>query len=132
MKAVATAGWLIVLSSLFLAGCGKNELKEISGVATYGGAPIADGKIRLLPIDGAGPTAGAAIVDGRYSAKISPGKKRVEIESFRIISQHHYNNDPKNPMVSKREQLLPERYNAKSELTCEITDGGTQDFALEK
>ena len=58
----------------------------------------------------------------------------MRIEAYKIVGQHHYvPDDPTTPMVDDQEQILPERYNTKTELTCEVTSGVRGcDFALQK
>ena len=123
-----------IAACLCLAGCGRNGPIEISGAVAYVGQPIRKGAIDFLPADGNGPTAAAIIADGRYSLKVMPGKKRVRIEASKVIGQRrHHPNDPTSRMVDVEQQILPERYNAKSELVCEITAGTrVYDFPLSK
>ena len=120
---------------LSVAGCGHGDgLVQIGGGVTYDGQPVNSGIISFLPPDGNGPTAAAIVADGKYSLKVAPGKKLVRIEGFKVVGQRHFvPNDPKSPMIDVREQILPERYNAKSTLAREITShDGTYDFVLEK
>jgi hypothetical protein len=120
---------------LCVAGCGRGDgLTQISGGVTYDGQPVKNGTISFLPPDGNGPTAAAIIADGRYSVKVAPDKKQVRIEGFKVVGQRHYvSNDPTSPMIDVQEQILPERYNVKSELTREITPPvAIYDFVLEK
>ena len=117
------------------AGCGHGDgLVQIGGGVTYDGQPVKNGTISFLPPDGNGPTAAAIIADGKYSVKVAPGQKLVQIEGFKVIGHRHYvPNDPTSPLVDIQEQILPERYNTKSELTCEITAGThVYDFTLSK
>lgn len=116
-----------------LAGCGKTGLVAISGAVAYEGKPVSHGAIRFLSVDGAGPTAATVIADGKYAVNTLPGKKRVEIEAFRVIGQRHRSNDPRSPLIDIHEQVLPEKYNAYSTLTAEIeTANRVYDFALQK
>jgi hypothetical protein len=127
------AGCVAVLI-LCLAGCGAGDgLVDISGAVTYSGRPIQRGAITLIPSDGNGPTAAAAIVDGRYFLKVCPGAKRVEIAGYRVTGRRRYaESDPASPMVDAVVPIVPERYNAKSELACVITrDTMVRDFALQ-
>lgn len=119
--------------ALLFSGCGGTGLAEISGNVVYDGTPVQQGTIAFLPTDGAGPTAAGAVADGKYSVKIAPGRKRVQIEAFRIVGQRHHRNAPDSPLVDIREQILPDRYNARTELVREVTpENRVYDFALDK
>ena len=127
-------GILCVCAIALCTGCRHNDLIPISGDVTYDQRPVVKGTIMFQPVDGQGPTAAAVIKDGKYAANVATGKKQVQIEGFNVLGQRHYvPNDPSSPMVDIQEQYLPERYNAASRLTREITrDVDTYDFALEK
>lgn len=131
---VRNVGFLCVLAIAFCVGCRRDDLIPIRGAVTYNQKPVAKGTVMFQPADGQGPTAAAIIKDGTYSTKVAVGKKQVLIEGFNVLGQRHYiPNDPKSPMVDIQEQYLPERYNAKSTLTREITsDANTYDFTLDK
>jgi hypothetical protein len=115
----------------FCTGCGGDGFKEIRGTVTYDGKPVKTGTIMLLPPDGRGPTAAAIITDGDYSTKVALGPKQVKIEGFEVKGTRHY---PGSMMTCEdREQILPERYNTKTEVSCDVTPGvRTYDFTLKK
>lgn len=120
--------------SFCLSGCGSNgSLMEIDGTVAYDGKPIQAGTVTMIPLGGDGPTAAGRIADGKYSMKVLPGKKQVQIEGFKILGRRHLRDNPDAPMVDIQEQIVPACYNTKTELACEITSGVlTYDFALEK
>lgn len=125
----------VLATFLVCSGCGGGDgLTAVSGAVTYDGQPVAKGAINFAPADGNGPTAAAIIADGKYSTKIMPGKKKVRIESFKVVGQRRLHpNDTTSPPIDIQEQTLPARYNTKSELAREIASGvRTCDFALEK
>jgi hypothetical protein len=116
-----------------LLGCERRaKTVHIHGLITFEGKPIEKGVVTFLPSDGRGRTGAGLIADGRYSAEIPPGPKQVQIQGFRIVGRQHA--EPANPnsrMIDVQEQVLPDRYNTNSTLTCEITPGGSsQDFSL--
>ena len=120
---------------LCVAGCGHSDgLVQIGGGVTYDGQPVKSGTISFLPPDGNGPTAAAIIADGKYSVKVAPGKKQVQDRGFQgrrpttLCPERSHQPDGRHP-----EQILPERYNAKSKLACEITAGThVYDFTLSR
>jgi hypothetical protein len=106
---------------LFIAGCGGDGLVKIEGRVAYDGQPVERGVIKFFPIDGAGPTAAAIIANGVYQVRIPPGSKRVQIEGFRVVGRHRDNlADPKSPLLEDLEQMLPAKYNTKTELTADV------------
>lgn len=126
-------GAVVCAACVVFAGCSRSGLTEISGVVSYAGEPVQNGTINLFPADDNGPTAAGIITDGRYSLKTAIGKKKVRIEAFTTVGRRHYKDNPSLPMIDVREQFLPKRYNANSELTCEITSGtDAYDFPLAK
>ena len=119
--------------TLCLAGCGRDGLAQISGMVVFDGQPLGKGNVSFMPADGRGPTAAAIVADGKYSVRIAPGKKRVQIEGFRVVGRQHAMGDPNAPMVDILKPIIPKRYNIDSELTCEITaNNHTYDFRLQK
>jgi hypothetical protein len=120
-----------VVLLVFCTGCEGNRLKEIRGTVTYDEKPVKQGTITLLPPDGKGPTAAALITDGEYSVAVTLGPKQVKIEGFEVKGMRRY---PGSMMMCEdRRQILPERYNTKTELTSDITSGvRTYDFTLQK
>jgi hypothetical protein len=116
-----------------LVGCGRSGgLTAVSGTVTYDGKALEKGLISFVPADGNGPTAAAPITDGKYAVKVAPGKKLVKVEAYQVTGQHPFSRyNPR--IVVDQKQILPPRYNTKSELTRDITPTDhTCDFALEK
>jgi hypothetical protein len=116
-----------------LVGCGRGGgLTAITGTVTYDGKTLEKGLISFVPADGNGPTAAAPIADGKYAVKVAPGKKLVKVEAYQVTGQHPFSRyNPR--IVVEQKQIIPPRYNTKSELTRDITPvDRTCDFTLEK
>ncbi len=129
-RSIAVIGTLVVLF-----GCGdeQNRCVIVKGKITYAGQPIEDGRVRFVPqLNTPRGTSFALIRQGEYRCDyrggVSVGRHRVEIVAF----------DPNDhslggPGVPPRRQLIPSKYNDKSELTITIADGSkeaVQDFTL--
>ena len=116
--------WIVGIVSLV--GCSRPETVEVSGTVTWEGAPIANGDIVFASIDPHMPAAAGKISDGAYTFRCKPGKKRVEISSFRLSGKK----TPQGRPIG--EMYIPNRYNSESELTADVTPDGENkfDFAL--
>jgi hypothetical protein len=124
-----------------LAGCGGagDELprEAVSGAVKFNGGPLKAGMIQFQPADQSATTAGAAgITEGSYSiAKaegLVPGKYLVSITSTPAAPATPPVIMPGDPVAPPKEPI-PAKYNAKTNLTAEVTKGGPNnfDYALE-
>jgi len=122
----------MLCAALLLAGCGGDGLLDIAGQVTYDGKPIENGTIDFVSIDGQSPTAGCLIEGGRYSLRVTPGKKHVKIQGYREVSRGRVIEfDPDSPVVAKTEPFMPEKYNTASQLTFDADRStSTADFDL--
>jgi len=129
-RRIAIAG--VQCAALLLAGCGGDGRIDVAGQVTFDGKPIDQGTIDFVPADGEGPTAGGLIQGGRYSVRVAPGKKRVEIQGYREVGRGRVVEfDPDSPVVPITEPFVPAQYNAASTLTFDAQRSTeTADFAL--
>ncbi len=116
------------LALVGLAGCGGGsigpEMVVVAGQVVFDGQPLETGSISFIPSDGQGPTAGAEIVKGQYKTSVTPGPKRVEIRSTKVVGQRKtYEDMPDSPTVDVVEELIPPRYNAESDLQHSVAKG---------
>jgi len=121
----AVAATAFVAAVALTVGCsGDGQYGEVSGTVTYDGKPIEDGQIKFTSADGKGPTAGDVIKDGKYAAKKVPvGGMRVSISGSKVTGKKKVYDTPDSPVVSITAELLPEKYNDKSDLTFEVKSG---------
>jgi len=118
---------------MFLSGCDRQAgFAQIGGVVTFEGQPI-EGNITFLPPDGKGPTSATVIDHGKYAVKVPYGLKRVKIAGYRVTGRRQFSPCDPSRMVDIREQILPECYGEKSQLTCQIeANDRSCDFILKK
>jgi hypothetical protein len=131
----------LTLAAAFLGGCSRStgpEMVVVRGTVTYQGKPIEDGEICFVPLgDTKGPTSSASIRNGHYEVLarggVPVGTHRVEFSAFRIIPNPAPDTRGAAPGEPPKEQCLPEKYNARSELKVTIEPGQrkmTRDFNL--
>lgn len=101
------------------------------GIVTLDDQPLPNGTISFIPQDGQSPTAGGVIEDGRYRVAIEPGPKTVRISASQVVGQQSPYEGDATTLVDVTEEILPARYNARSEFAAEIASGtNMQDFNL--
>jgi len=114
------------LSSLTLSiGCTSGTDASVNGKVTLDGSPLDDANISFVPLsDGQREAGWTTISKGVYSIPASnglgTGKFRVEIRALRTVNDTTNRNDLS--LVNAKE-IIPSRYNSKSELVKEIKAG---------
>jgi hypothetical protein len=118
---------LPIMFAVALAGCARETSHgTLSGTVTLDGAPLASGLIRFIPADGQTPSADATISEGKFTAKVPVGEKRISISAPKVVGQRKLYETPDSPTADVVDELLPARYNARSELTLTVTAGAQQ------
>jgi hypothetical protein len=119
-------GWGIATLALAMVaiGCSSEAPQaELTGTVTYDGTPIADGAITFQPKDGQSSSAGSLIKDGQYSCKVPPGTSTVSITASKQVGKKKLYNTPNSPEMPITKELLPAKYNEKTELTYDAVPG---------
>jgi hypothetical protein len=82
-------------------------------------------------VDGQAQTASTKVADGKFSTTVPLGKMRVEFSSPKVVGKHKAYDTPDSPVVDDVVELIPERYNTKSEFTITVKKGSQDEsFAL--
>lgn len=121
------------LGAMGFAGCGPGRLEvPIHGEVTFSGVPVEQGTISIEPADGKGKATGGEIKGGRYrlaaAAGPLPGTKIVRITAMRKTGRkiEGARLAPEGALIDELngldelEQFIPEIYNSRSTLTCEV------------
>ena len=134
-------GWL-PLVLVVLTGCsgGKDRIAPVSGVVRLNGKPLAGASVFFEPIPSDKETYGPgahAITDaeGRFTLMVAAEKTRGAVigkNTVRISLGDAPKGDPGGAHLTR--ELLPARYNSKSELTFDVPPGGSDaaNFDLKK
>jgi hypothetical protein len=117
------AAWAAVAAACLLTiGCGPRDTRvECSGTVTYAGQPVEEGSIGFVPLAGGGRSEGAVITAGRYTARVQPGRHRVEIRGSRPLAGKAIVSDMPGGI---REDFIPAAFNDASKLEVEIPATG--------
>lgn len=115
-------------------GCGKKgpENYRVFGTVNFKGSPLSEGVIMFAPADGQpGTNASIPIKNGKYESPpgggLAPGKYKV------MISAAAGGSAPKNPdeppgVSDLQKELIPEKYNVKSDIVREVQPNNNNQF----
>lgn len=126
---------LPLLGSL-AAGCGATgdglPREPVAGTVTLDGRPLDDGFISFVPADGSETVVSAEINQGRYALPRTEGPV-TGVQTVQIFATGPTGRKVKNPenpreLIEETGELLPARYNLRSELRAEIQPGGPHEF----
>ncbi len=137
------AGCGLILAIALVAGCGgggdpKDQVKaKVAGKITLDKLPLKTGKIVFDPGDGT-PPADMTILDGNFEGTAPVGKCKVSITAFEKMTMKEKMRRDKKPVVEGpgyddlvEFNLLPERYNMKSDIKREVEAGKLNEFNFE-
>ncbi|MDO5552943.1 MAG: hypothetical protein Q4G68_04205 [Planctomycetia bacterium] len=115
---------LVALSFVGCAPVNKNPL--LTGNVTLDGAPLTEGNIAFA--DPAGGSYEGVIKDGKFSIQLPAGEKVVRILCNKVVGTVKTEESDSDPVY---EQIIPEKYNIKSELKFNVSaSGGAANFDL--
>lgn len=124
--------WLLLVL-LLLCSCDSGPpLGQVSGTVLLDGNPLPDARIIFQPQDGGPASHGETDAAGHYELIYAEGQPgaivgphRVSVETYRIRLNEAGE-------AEEHPELVPQKYNAQSELSREVTAGAqTIDFDLE-
>lgn len=128
----------VFVAAAGLVGCGGGTNKKaVSGTVSWKSQPLETGMIRFLPADAGGRTeAGAVITDGKFDIPreqgLLPGKYKVAISSPDPKSgQGPPDAAPGDRGGYPAKERIAAKYNAKTELTAEVTADGKNHFEFQ-
>jgi hypothetical protein len=106
-------------------GCsGGGAAGTVNGTVTLDGQLLKEGTVRFVPIDGKSQTAGADVKDGKFTASVPRGEMRVEFSAPKPVGKPRKAYDtPDSPVVQEMAELIPAKYNVKSDLKLSVKSG---------
>lgn len=127
----------LCLSPLAASGCGAPadgfERFPVEGTVTLDGKDLDSGTINFLAVD-KGASASGEIAAGRFRLPqrdgLSPGPYRVEVYSVQATGRKVPDPEDATKLVDERLNVVPERYNIRSELKADIPGGGAREPLL--
>lgn len=114
---------LLLVGLLVLSGCLSRGPKTVpvTGTVNLDDKPLAEGDITFDSQDGTPPVI-EKITNGSFTAQLTPGKKRVEIASWKVNPNPPKVSDPTIEPIDPNVNIIPPRYNTQTELTADIKE----------
>lgn len=127
----AAACWAAGLLAVLVGGCSDGPKTAIvSGVVKVDGHEPDKGAVIFVPADGKGQGASGEITaGGKYTAKVQLGTMKVEVRVSKVVGKKQLYG-PGSPYRDVIDEVLPERFNNKTELTFDVTGDATKNWEL--
>jgi len=129
-------GFFALVVTAIFSGCGAGTT-SVSGVVTLDGKPVEGASVSFTPVaekdGGVGGSYGKTDAEGRYTLRTVAGDRTGAAVGKHKVTITLSKSDPNNPEGAAKE-LIPAKYNTKSELTFDVPSGGTDsaNFELKK
>jgi hypothetical protein len=108
---------------VLILGCASSDgAAEVDGEVLLDGQPLAEGVIHFMPVDGKSRTESTFVRGGKFHARVPLGKRRVEISCVRPRALRK----GQDADSAAGDEIVPARYNVKSELELEVKRGRNQ------
>lgn len=126
----------LALAALAFAGCGgsRYDFVDVTGVVTLDGKPLEGATVKFQPQGGGAMSYGVTDGSGRYELETMKGERGTIVATHTVsVSKTSGTADASSDEAQPTpKQLIPPRYNTKSELAYEVKAGSNQpaDFAL--
>ena len=117
--------WLVA-AALLAGGCAATRSGTLNGEVTLDGANVKEGVVSFFPADGKGATGTANIADGKFRATLAVGEYRVQFSAPKPGAKRKVYDTPDSPLVEDVGELIPDKYNAKSDLKVTIQTGSQE------
>ena len=115
---------MLYVGLLLLTGCSESTTHGVvNGTVTLDGKSLEEGTVRFVPTEGESQTASAMIADGKFVTEVPVGKVRVEYSAPKLMGKRKMYQTEDSPSVDIVGELLPERYNVRSELVLTVEPG---------
>jgi hypothetical protein len=127
--------WAAGLVLAAVAGCGGSTA-SVSGVVTLDGKALEGASVSFTPAGGdpnkVGGSYGKTDAQGRYRLKTVVGDANGAVIGKHKVTISLYKENEKNPDGAGGKEIVPAKYNVKTDLTYDVPSGGTDkaDFPL--
>lgn len=128
---IPVSGNCIFLLSLLIAGCSQTpqdmpEIAPVTGTVLLDGKPLPYATVVFQPDEGRSSN-GQTDAEGHYELLFNKDSMGAELGSHKVyITTYREFDNPDNPNQKATPELLPSKYNSKTELTATVEPGDNE------
>ncbi len=133
ISAGSLAAGILVSGLLFATGCSSDVVKTVSaeGTVTLDGNPLANAEVEFQPTDNSSPSYGKTDSSGHYELMFTADQAGAIVGEHKVRITTGGETEDENGNSTATEEVVPEKYNAQTELTATVEKGGgPYDFDL--
>lgn len=121
---------LLPLALVCVGGCTGDGKTTVNGTVTFDDAPIQSGTILFVKTEGGLVREGDIIKNGAFRVSLPTGNYKIEVSARKVVGKTKAVGVGDPVETELTEEMIPERYNTKTELTQEIKSN-TREVKLE-
>lgn len=130
MQQLTRCALLLALLAM-LAGCSDGKGAVVNGTVTLDGKAVPSGSVTFVKSEGGLVREGATIKDGTFTAQVPPGKYKVEFNGQKVLGKKKQRGfDGTMEEIDLTEEMFPDRYNARTELS-EVINAGSNSITFD-
>ncbi|MEW4562720.1 carboxypeptidase-like regulatory domain-containing protein [Bremerella sp. JC770] len=118
----------IILSFFALVGCQNGDTEGVTGTVKLDGAPLANAEVVFTPEGGGRPASAKTDEQGNYQLRYTVDQPGAPAGTYIVEIRTGTSKTGPDGKDLQVPELVPTKYNNKTELTAEVTDGGNNRF----
>lgn len=111
-----------------LVGCQGGDTEAVTGTVTLDGTPLPNAEIVFTPEEGGRPGSAITNDSGKYDLRYTVDKPGAPAGKYTVVIRTGTSKLGSDGSEVKVPEVVPAKYNRKTELTAEIIDGRTNQF----
>ncbi len=130
-KPALSAGFLFLVGSFLLTGCGSGDVASVSGTVKYDGQPLKGATIEFHPVEGGRYGTATTDDNGYYSLMYKANQYGTKVGKNKVKIYYSPREDENGNEIPPK-IVIPPKYNSETTLIEEVPRGGkTINFDLQ-
>lgn len=123
--------YVSLLGMVMLAGCQGSGTEGVTGTVTLDSQPLSDAEVVFTPENGGRPASAVTNESGEYDLRYTVDKPGAPAGKYSVVIRTGTSKIGADGNEEQVPEVVPAKYNRRSELTAEIVEGETNRFDFE-